>query len=89
MLETAADRFDRRLSEELGMFRAEVAREFVQVRAEIAAARAENANEFAAVRVDMARMNAGLLRWMFVFWIGQLMTVLSIVAMVLRVANLL
>ena len=60
VLESACERFERRLSEEVG-----------------------------GLRVDMARMHSSLLRWMFVFWIGQLMTMLSVVAMILRAVNLL
>ena len=37
----------------------------------------------------MADMHTSLLRWMFVFWIGQLLTAISIVVTVLRVAKLL
>ena len=60
VLELACERFERRLSEEAG-----------------------------TLRVDMAGMHSSLLRWMFVFWIGQLMTMLSIVATILRAVNLL
>ena len=60
VLESACERFERRLSEEVG-----------------------------GLRVDMAQMHSSLLRWMFVFWIGQLMTMLSVVAMILRAVNLL
>ena len=71
VLETACERFERRLSEDLGDVRLEMAN----------------------LRVDMtqqmARMQTGLLRWMFVFWIGQLMATIGVVATMLRVASLL
>ena len=60
VLDTASNRFERRLSERV-----------------------------VGLRVEMAQMHSSLLRWMFVFWIGQLMTLLSIVAMILRAVNLL
>jgi len=60
VLEIAADRFERRLSEETGM-----------------------------LRVEMARMQTSLVRWMFVFWLGQLAVTLSVVAVVLRAVDLL
>jgi hypothetical protein len=60
VLDTASDRFERRLSEGV-----------------------------VGLRVEMAQMHTSLLRWMFVFWIGQLMTMLSVVAMILRAVNLL
>jgi hypothetical protein len=55
VLETAADRFERRLTEETGK-----------------------------LRVEMAGMEVRLIRWMFVFWLGQLGVTMSIVAMILR-----
>ena len=70
VLEHSSDRFERRLSEELGTFRTETAR------------------DFAAVRVEMARNHASLLRWMFVFWVGQAGITLGLVAMMLRAAKL-
>jgi len=60
VLDTACDRFERRLSAEVG-----------------------------GLRVEMAQMHGSLRRWMFVFWIGQLMATLSIVAMILRAVDLL
>ena len=78
VLETACERFKRRLSEEV----AGVHREVNVVRLEMANLRVDTTQQ-------MARMHTSLLRWMFVFWIGQLMTAIGIVATVLRVANLL
>ena len=72
VLETAADRFERRLSEELGATRIEVVREFASVRSDIA-----------GLRVDMTRMQSSLLRWMFVFWIGQFAVMLTLVGLLL------
>jgi hypothetical protein len=43
----------------------------------------------AGLRGEMTQMHSSLLRWMFVFWIGQLLTMLSVVAMILRAVNLL
>jgi hypothetical protein len=52
VLESAADRFERRLTEETG-----------------------------TLRVEMARMETRLIRWMFVFWLGQIGVTLTVVAM--------
>lgn len=71
VLEAAGDRFERRLSEELGTFRTEVAR------------------DLAGVRVDMANMHSSLVRWMFIFWMGQLGVTLTIVGVILRAVRLL
>ena len=55
VLESASDRFERRLTDETGQ-----------------------------LRVEMARMEIRLIRWMFVFWLGQLGVTLSAVALILR-----
>jgi hypothetical protein len=55
VLESAADRFERRLTDETGK-----------------------------LRIDMSRMEVRLIRWMFVFWIGQLGVTLTVVMMILR-----
>ena len=55
VLEASSDRFERRLTEETGK-----------------------------LRVDMAGMETRLVRWMFVFWLGQLGVTLTVVAMILR-----
>ena len=60
VLEVAADRFERRLTEETS-----------------------------AMRVEMARMQTSLIRWMFVFWLGQIGVTLAVVGVVLRAVNLL
>jgi hypothetical protein len=55
VLESAADRYERRLTEETGK-----------------------------LRLDMAGMETRLIRWMFVFGLGQLGVTLAAVAMMLR-----
>jgi len=55
VLETASDRFERRLTE-------------VE----------------AGLRLDISRMHASLIRWMFVFWIGQCGVTLSVIAILMR-----
>jgi regulation of enolase protein 1 (concanavalin A-like superfamily) len=60
VLESATDRFERRLTEETGM-----------------------------LRIQMARMESRLIRWMFVFWLGQLGITLGVVATILRAVELL
>lgn len=49
VLESASDRFDRRLTEVEG-----------------------------TLRVEMARMEVRLIRWMFVFWLGQLAAMIAL-----------
>lgn len=55
VLETAADRYERRLSEVEGR-----------------------------LRLEITRMHASLIKWMFVFWIGQFGVTLSVIALLMR-----
>jgi hypothetical protein len=88
VLVLAAERFDRRLGEEIGALRLDMAKEFAAVRVEMA-------KEFGAVRGEMAAMGAGLrtemaqtrfsmLKWAFLFWVGQLVAMTGIMTLLLR-----
>jgi hypothetical protein len=55
VLETAGDRFERRLTEVEG-----------------------------SLRLEITRMHASLVKWMFVFWIGQFGVTLSVIAILMR-----
>jgi hypothetical protein len=109
-----AERFDRRLVEQMSALRLDMAKEFGAVRVEIAescadvrseisrecaavrnemarecaAVRSEMAREFAVVRGEMATglasTRAELLKWSFVFWIGQFAAVTGMMAFLLR-----
>jgi hypothetical protein len=59
VLSMAGDRFERRLAEEIGGLRAEMARQFADLRVE-------------------------LLKWSFLFWIGQFAAVSGMMAFLLR-----
>jgi hypothetical protein len=45
--------------------------------------------ETGRVRIEMSQMHASLVRWMFVFWLGQLGVTLTVVGMILRAVDLL
>ncbi len=45
---------------------------------EFAKVRVEMASEFAKLRVEMAETKMTLIRWMFLFWVGQLIAMTSI-----------
>ncbi len=66
VLTVSAERFARRLAEEIGAFRGDMAK------------------EFAAVRVEMAHMQVNLLKWSFLFWIGQFAAVSGMMAFLLK-----
>ena len=75
ILQTATDRFERRLAEENGMIRVEIANGFGALRAEMAtsigALRAEMAAGIGGLRAETIERNHELLKWALVFWITQ------------------
>jgi hypothetical protein len=100
VLALAAERFDRRLSEEIGAFRLETTKEFAAIRVEMAAMRSELRTEISTVgaelRTEMAAMGAELrtemastrfsvLMWAFVFWIGQFAAMSAMMTFLLRI----
>ncbi len=103
VLAIAAERYDRRLAHEIGAFRIDVAKEFAAMRVDVAkefaamraesagglaAMRTETASEFAAMRVELAAARVSLLKWSFLFWIGQFAAVSGMMAFLLSTAKL-
>jgi hypothetical protein len=88
VLSIAVERFERRLGAEIGAFRGDMAKEFaasrVDMAKEFAASRVDMAKEFAAVRVELAEARASLLKWSFLFWIGQVAVVSGVMTLLLR-----
>jgi hypothetical protein len=77
VLAITGERFERRLAEEIGALRVDIAKEFGSLRIEMA-------REFAAVRVEMAKESARMLKWSFLFWIGQFAAMSAMMAFLLR-----
>jgi hypothetical protein len=77
VLETAADRFERRLTEESAALRLEMGN-----------TRADLKNDIWQLRSDMAHLHTSLIKWMFAFWIGQLAFTVAIVGILLRALRL-
>jgi len=71
----SVERFERRLVEEIATVRVEMARSEVSVREEIAQQGAKLrealAQQGAALRVEIATNRFELLKWSFLFWVGQ------------------
>ena len=67
VLSFVEEKFERRLSEELGKVNDRLTTELGKINV-----------EFAKVRQEMAEMKADLIRWMFIFWVGQLGAILGI-----------
>jgi hypothetical protein len=75
-----AERFERRLVEETSKLRVEIAHESSSLRCEMR-------EGFAALRGEIAASRFELLKWAFVFWVGQLVGVAGIIGLVLRSAS--
>lgn len=79
------EKFERRLAEEFARLRSE---DLVRLREEIIGVKVELREEIAQsnaqLRVQMADYRSELVRWMFVFWIGQLAAILAIIFVFFR-----
>ena len=88
VLSLAAERFERRLAEEMAMLRVEMAAMGAAIRGELAdqgaAIRSEMAAMGAAIRAEMASGRVELLKWCFLFWIGQVAAMAALLAFMLR-----
>lgn len=113
VLEITGERFERRLSEEIGALRVDMAKEFAAVRVDMAkefgAVRVEMAtlaasmhsdtletraqmatlagttrSDILSMRAEMGSMRADILKWSFLFWLGQVAAVSGIIAFALR-----
>ena len=70
VLSVASDRFERRLAQELGAFKSDVSK-------------ALN-DGLAGIRHDTATARLEMLKWSFVFWIGQVAAVAGLLAFMRR-----
>jgi len=80
ILQMAEDRFERRLNEETGALRHEMASMRQEMREGFAGLRIE----MAGMRTDMAESKADIFKWMFAFWTGQCFAILGFVFLILR-----
>jgi hypothetical protein len=74
---SVGDRFERRLTEETSKLRLEMTQGFAGLRQEMAAG-------FAAVHQEMADQRFELLKWAFLFWVGQFFAVAGLIAVLVR-----
>ena len=70
VLSIAAERFERRLTQEISGLRVDLTHEMH--------------DGFAAVTKEMAELRAELLKWSFAFWIGQFAATIALLAFMLR-----
>ena len=73
MLNLEAERFERRLREEIS-----------GVRGEISGVRVELHDGLAAVRHEIDNVRVEVLKWSFLFWIGQVAAMAGLLAFMLR-----
>lgn len=80
MLNIGAERFERRLAETASGLRVQIAESEARLRQELPRMEVRIVRKIAGGRVQ-------LLKWSFVFWIGQVVTVSAVMAAMLRVAR--
>jgi hypothetical protein len=85
LLSAEAERFERRLTEEVSGLCAEMHEAIAALRLEVhdglAVVRHEFRQEFASIRHEMADLKADLLKC---FWIGQVATIVALLSFMLR-----
>lgn len=70
IIEIVGEKFERRLSEEISSLRTELKEDNASLRAEL--------------KEDIANLRADMIKWMFIFWVGQVATILGALAILLR-----
>ena len=75
-------KLDNRLTEEMGKVNERIAEERVSINQriteEVAKVNQRVTDEIAMVRTDMHALRADLIKWMFIFWAGQIGVILGI-----------
>jgi phage host-nuclease inhibitor protein Gam len=88
VLTAEAERFERRLTEEISGLRTEMHDQIAALRTEmhdqIAALRTELHDGLASVRQEMHAMRVDTLKWSFLFWVGQVATMTALISFLLR-----
>jgi hypothetical protein len=77
LLSAEAERFERRLTEQVSALR-------LELHDGLGAVRQEFRQEFATIRHEMANLKADILKWSFLFWIGQVATMAALLSFMLH-----
>ncbi|MBI3585090.1 MAG: hypothetical protein HY096_14230 [Nitrospinae bacterium] len=75
----AEERFERRLAEEVAKIRVEIASLRTELKSETASLRTELKSETASLKTEMALFKAEIIKWMFLFWVGQLVIIAGMI----------
>jgi hypothetical protein len=88
VIAACTDRFERRLVEEISGVRVQIAQLEASLRREVtdmgAAIRRDMAEMCAGIRQDMASGRVELLKWCFLFWVGQVVAIAGIMGLMIR-----
>ena len=84
VIELVTDRFERRLVEETSKLRVEMLQGFASLRQEIMALRQEMRSEISHLRQAIVLERFELLKWAFLFWVGQFFAMASLIAVLVR-----
>jgi hypothetical protein len=79
-----AERVERRVVEESSKLRLDMSQMRMDLRSELAELRTETREGFATLRGEMARDRFELLKWAFVFWVGQLFASVGLMTVLFR-----
>jgi len=88
VIAACTERFERRLVEEVAGLRVQIAQTEAVLRRDMAEMGADIRQEMAqmggGIRQEIATGRVEILKWCFLFWIGQLVTIASILGIMLR-----
>ena len=88
VMAACTERFERRLGDEVAGLRVQIAQTEAVLRRDMAemgaAIRVETAQMGAGIRQEIAANRVELLKWCFLFWIGQVVAIGSLVGVMLR-----
>jgi hypothetical protein len=84
VVKQCSERFERRLVEETSTLRVEMIQLGSDIRGELARFRTEFRGELTSLREEMASGRFELIKWVFMFWIGQVATIFGLLAVLLR-----
>lgn len=78
ILEIVSEKFERRLSEEMGKLRQEIAEVKTELIDKMADNKVETNELISGLRTELHQTKAEIIKWMFIFWIGQIGVILGI-----------
>jgi hypothetical protein len=91
VITACTERFERRLVEETSGLRVQIAQVESSIRQDMTRLGAELRQEMAGMRADLLdRMSADrfdLLKWAFLFWIGQVVAIATLVGVMMRMSG--